>query len=271
MTTAPLADHLSLARLDGQGYVVLGAGGGGLGDATCLALAAAGADLICVDRARDQAEAIAERVQGEPHVADVTNRDQVTSLFGRAQAKFGPRFTGVVDVIGMAKNTRIDEMDDEAIDWQFDIVLRHAVLATQIAGPMLAARGGGSLTFVGSLAGIAAIPNQTFYGMAKAALHHLVRNAALELGPAGVRVNAVAPGFISTPRLLAMLPEESWSRLAEGNPLRRVAKPEDIAKTLLFLVSNLADYVTGNVLTLDGGLSNAIMFPATETLREVQK
>lgn len=268
---AALKDHLGAARLDGQGYVVLGAGGGGLGDATCLALAGAGAQLICVDRAPDQAKAIAERVEGEPWVADVTNRDDMTAVFERAQSQFGARFAGVVDIVGMAKNARIGEMDDEAIERQFDIVLRHAVLTVQIAGPLLAARGGGSLTFVGSLSGLTSIANQTFYGIAKAALHHLVHCAAHELGPASVRVNAVAPGFISTPRLVAMLPERMWTQLADANPLRRVAAPEDIAKAILFLVSNMADYVTGNILTLDGGLSHTLSLPATESLREVQK
>jgi NAD(P)-dependent dehydrogenase (short-subunit alcohol dehydrogenase family) len=193
------------------------------------------------------------------------------AVFDFAEAKFGARFAGVVDIVGMAKNARIDEMDDAAIDRQFDIVLRHAILAVQIAGPKLAARGGGSLTFVGSISGVTAIANQTFYGIAKAALHHLVRYAAQELGPSSVRVNGIAPGFIATPRLVAMLPETMWARLAEGNPLRRVASPDDIAKAVLFLVSELADYVTGNILTLDGGLSHTLPLPAMESLREAQK
>lgn len=268
---APLKDHLASARLDGRGYVVLGAGGGGLGDATCLALAAAGARLLCVDRDAGQAEAVAALVGGEPFVGDVTRRDDMTAIFERARAAMGSRFAGVVDIVGMAKNARIDEMDDAAIEQQFAVVLRHALLTVQIAGPMLSVSGGGSLTFVGSVSGLTAIPNQTFYGIAKAALHHLVHCAALELGPAGVRVNAVAPGFVSTPRLRAMLPEEMWARLAAGNPLRRVATPEDIAKSILFLVSDLAEYVTGNILTLDGGVSHSLALPGTDLLREAQR
>lgn len=271
MATSALKDHLASARLDRCGYVVLGAGGGGLGDATCMALAAAGAQLLCVDRAEDQAEAIARQVGGEPCVADVTRRHDMRAVFERAQSVMGRRFAGVVDIVGMAKPARIDEMDDEAIEQQFAVVLRHALLTVQIAGPMLAERGGGSLTFVGSVSGLTAIPNQTYYGIAKAALHHLVRYAAQEFGPAGVRVNAVAPGFITTPRLVAMLPDEVWARLAAGNPLRRVAAPEDIAKAILFLASNLADYVTGNVLTLDGGVSHTLTLPGTDVLREVQR
>ncbi|HKY82294.1 MAG TPA: SDR family NAD(P)-dependent oxidoreductase, partial [Sphingobium sp.] len=162
--TAPPDDYLNLARLDGRGYVVLGAGGGGLGDATCMALAGAGAQLLCVDRSQEQAEVIAAQVGGEPCVADVTRREDMAAVFERARSLMGDRFAGAVDIVGMAKSARIDEMDDEAIEQQFAIVLRHALLTVQIAGPMLARTGGGTLTFVGSLSGITAIPNQTYYG-----------------------------------------------------------------------------------------------------------
>lgn len=266
-----LKDYLASARLDGRGYVVLGAGGGGLGDATCSALAGAGAKLLCVDRDQGQAEAIAHQVGGEPHVADVTKRSEMVDVFAKAQSSWGSSFAGVVDIVGMAKNARINEMDDDAIDAQFAVVLRHALLTVQIAGPILAKSGGGSLSFVGSLSGVAAIPNQTFYGIAKAALHHLVRYAAQELGPDGVRVNAVAPGFISTPRLRTLLPQEMWERLAATNPLRRVATPEDIAKAILFLVSDLSAYVNGNILTLDGGVSQTLQLGGTDALREAQR
>lgn len=271
MANLPSKDHLTLARLDGRGYVILGAGGGGLGDATCEALAGAGARLLCVDRAEQQAKAVAAQVGGEPFVADVTRREDMEAVFDRARSSMGDRFAGVIDIVGMAKNTRITEMDDDAIEQQFAIVLRHALLAVQIAAPMLAKSGGGSLTFVGSLSGMVAIPNQTYYGLAKAALHHLVRYAAQEFGPEGVRVNAVAPGFISTPRLVALLPDEMWKRLAAANPLRRVATPDDIAKAILFLVTDLAAYVTGNILTLDGGVSQMLSLPGTDALREAQR
>ncbi|WP_313805593.1 SDR family oxidoreductase [Sphingobium sp.] len=271
MAMPPLKDHLQLARLDGRAYVVLGAGGGGLGDASCEALAGAGAQLLCVDRSEEQARAIAAHVGGEPFVADITRRADVQAVFDHARAVMGDRFSGVIDVVGMAKNARIDEMDDDAIEQQFAIVLRHALLTVQIAGPMLASSGGGTLTFVGSLSGMAAIPNQTFYGIAKAALHHLVRYAAQELGPDGVRVNGVAPGFISTPRLVSLLPAEMWERLAATNPLRRVATPDDIAKAILFLVSDLAQYVNGNILTLDGGVSQTLSLGGTDALRDAQR
>jgi len=140
-------------------------------------------------------------------------------------------------------------------------VFRHALLATQIAAPLIAANGGGTMTFVGSISGIVGIANQALYGMAKAALHHLVRQAALEFGPVGVRFNAIAPGFVKTPRLAAAIPPETWQSIARSIPMRRVADPADVAKAALFLSSDLSEYVTANILTLDGGATSFVEAP----------
>jgi NAD(P)-dependent dehydrogenase (short-subunit alcohol dehydrogenase family) len=264
-------DYFSNARLTGKGIVVLGAGGGGMGTETSIALAAAGAQLLCVDANADQAEEIASTVGGHAYQADVTDRPQVQAVFNKAHELFGVSFYGVVDIVGMARNGAMSGMTDEDLTWQFNIVFRHALLATQIAAPMLSSRGGGAIAFVGSLSGMAALPNQSLYGMCKAALHHLVRCAALEYGPQGVRVNAVAPGFVQTPRLKAALSDKIWNELASTNPLRRTAYPADIAKALLFLMSNMSDYVTGNILTLDGGASNNLTFPGLDVPLQQRK
>ncbi len=128
-----------------------------------------------------------------------------------------------------------------------------AIEIVQIGGPLIAAGGGGTMTFVGSMAGDRAVKNQLAYGVAKAALHHLVRMAALELGPSGVRVNAVAPGFIRTPRLNARLDEAQWATIGRSVPLGRAATPAEIAAPLLFLSSGLSSHVSGQVLAVDGG------------------
>jgi NAD(P)-dependent dehydrogenase (short-subunit alcohol dehydrogenase family) len=182
-------------------------------------------------------------------------------VFARADTEFRGAFAGVIDIVGMATTAPLSAMDDGAWAGQFDIVLRHAYLTIQIGGQALARRGGGSLTFVGSISGAVSVANQAAYGAAKAALHHLVRCAAHELGPTGVRVNAVAPGFVRTPRLLKALSADFWEGVSRANPLRRVAIPADIAATLLFLASDLARYVTANILTLDGGTSAIAALP----------
>lgn len=111
------------------------------------------------------------------------------------------------------------------------------------------------------MAGNRVVPNQAIYGSAKAALHHLVRCAANEHGSRGVRVNAIAPGFIRTPRLVEILSPEQWQAVESRIPLQHAATPAQIASTILFLASDLSSHVTGQVLAVDGGLGNAAAVP----------
>ena len=245
-------DYTGLLRLDHRGYLVLGAGDG-IGRQTCHALAQAGAQVLCVDREEALAQKVAAEVSGIPVVADVTSRDDMHHVFKKATSSFGEQFAGVVDIVGIASITELSAMDDDAWDRQFNLVLRHAWLAIQLGGAALAERGGGSMVFVGSISGIVSVVKQAAYGAAKAALHHLVRCAAHELGSRGVRVNAVAPGFVRTPRLLDRLSDDFWEQLSQDNPAGRVAVPADVASAILYLASDLSGYVTANVLTLDGG------------------
>ena len=257
-------DHFRAARLDGKAIIVLGAGGGGIGTATCAALAGAGAQLMCVDRDRSQADEAARESGGIGWQADVTDRGEMAALFDKAAEEFGDSLSGVVDIVGFARSGTIASFDDEALRQQFDAVVRHALLAIQIGGPLLARLGGGTMAFVGSMSGERTVANQAIYAMAKSALHHLVRNAANELGPNAIRINAVAPGFVRTPRLLDALPQKVWDGIAEVNPLRRCADPGDIAKALLYLSSDLSSYLNGNVLKLDGGFGNALNLPGLD-------
>ena len=234
--------------------VVLGAGQG-IGKEVCHALAQGGARLLCVDRDEDLALQVARDVSGVAFVADVTQRHDMERIIAAAEGTFGKQFRGLVDIVGVAHIGPLDTIDDAAWDGQMDIVLRHAFLALQVGGAALKRLGGGAMTFVGSISGVRSVPGQAIYGAAKAALHHLVRCAAHEFGPAGIRVNAVAPSFVRTPRLEARLDEAFWTRLEKTIPMRTVGQPSDVAAAVLFLQSALARYVTANVLTLDGGTS----------------
>ena len=118
---------------------------------------------------------------------------------------------------------------------------------------MMAADGGGSMTFVGSMSGNLSVANQTAYGVSKAALHHLVRCSGAEYGPRKVRINGVAPGYVRTPRLNVRLDEAAWQAIGGVVPLGRAATPAEIAGPLLFLSSDLSAHVTGTVLAVDGG------------------
>jgi NAD(P)-dependent dehydrogenase (short-subunit alcohol dehydrogenase family) len=247
-------DYLARLRLDGRGMVVLG-GGEGIGRQTCLALAQAGARVLCVDREEELARRVANETRGESCVADVTSSADMKNVFGRAAESFGGSFKGIVNVVGVAIIKPFADIEEEEWDRQFGIVLRHAYLTIRYGAPLLAANGGGSMTFVGSMSGLASIGGQTAYGSAKAALHHLVRGGANEFGAGQVRLNVVVPSFIRTPRMEQKLPAEMWDRMASMAPLGRVASPDEIAAAILFLQSDLASYVSGTVFPVDGGVS----------------
>lgn len=252
-------EYLARLRLDGRGMVVLGAGQG-IGAATAHALSQAGAKVLCVDKEGDLAAQVAAEVGGVPCAADVTRREDMVRIFATARQSLGS-VRGIVDIVGMAKLGPLASFSDTDYEWQFDVVLRHAFLALQIGGPLVAEDGGGAITFVGSISGSASLPNEVLYGASKAALHHLARAAALELGPRGVRVNAIAPGFTRTPRLNRMVSEQRWAAIGEGIPLGRVATPDEIAGPLLFLSSDLSAHINGEVLAIDGGLGAMAAIP----------
>lgn len=172
-----------------------------------------------------------------------------------AKAAFG-RLDGIVDIVGASRfKDFVDDTDDDWA-WTIDMVLRHALLIGQIGGRELAAGGGGVLAFVASISGLTSSPKHAIYGAAKAGLMSLVRTLSVELGPAGVKVNTVAPGGTWTPRMSVAIGEEGRQFIADQIPRRRMAIPADIAGALLFVCSPLADFVHGQVLVVDGGGHN---------------
>jgi NAD(P)-dependent dehydrogenase (short-subunit alcohol dehydrogenase family) len=155
-------------------------------------------------------------------------RADMERIFREAGARLGA-VTGIVDIVGIARIRQLAAFDDAAWGEQFDQVLRHAFLTLQIGAATLKQAGGGTITFVGSMAGI--------------------------------RVNAVAPGFIRTPRLEQILAADQWRLIEQAIPLGRAAWPHEIAAPLLFLASELSSHVTGQVLAVDGGLANEAALP----------
>jgi NAD(P)-dependent dehydrogenase (short-subunit alcohol dehydrogenase family) len=247
-------DYRSLLDLSGRGFVVMGAGQG-IGRQAAHALAGMGARLICVDKVADLAHEVAAEVEGTAVVADATTRAGVESAVGRATSDFG-RLDGLVDIIGLAQWRELIDIDDEAWDLEFDNCLRHAFLGMQVAARSMRDTGGGVLAFVASISGVASAPNHAAYGAAKAGLMSLVRTAAVEFGPLGIRVNAVAPGTTLTPRVGGMLSPEERARQEGLNPTGRLNQPADIAAALLFLVSDLSANVTGQTVIVDGGITS---------------
>jgi len=262
MTSAddsPVPDYPGLLGLGGRGFIVVGAGQG-IGRQASHALASAGAKVFCVDNQEQLAKEIADEVDGVPFAGDARDRADVERAVGEASDALG-RIEGLVDIVGMAKYMDILATGDDDWNWTFDMVLRHAFLFSQAAGKAMAEAGGGSMVFVASVSGITSAPRHAAYGAAKAGLMSWVRSLAVELGPKGVRANAVAPGVVWTPRVSGYLGEKGRKLQSENAPLQRVAEPADIAAAILFLASDLSAYVTGQTLVVDGGVSAKFPYP----------
>jgi len=246
-------DYPSFIRVDGQVHVVFGVGEG-IGGQTARAMASLGATVVCVDIDADAAEAAAAAVGGHAVQADVSVAGEVDRVLADAADRF-VRLDGVVDIIGAAIFKSFTETTDEDWERQEGLVIRHAFRILRAAAPHLARSGGGSLSFVASIAGLSAAPLNGIYGMFKAAMMSMVRSAAVELGPSGIRVNCVAPGSTNTPRLLATQSQEMREAAIRSTPLRKAAEPSDIAGALAFFASPLAGHITGQTLVVDGGVS----------------
>ncbi len=256
MTTSddfPVPDFPGRLRLDGRNYVVVGAGQG-MGRQTCHALAQAGAaNVLCVDIEDQRAREVADEIGvGTPWVGDATRRDEVRRLAGDA-SRLGA-VDGFVDIIGIAHWDGILDITDDTWDEAFDLCLRHAYLVSQELGRLMVANGGGTMVFISSVSGLTAAPNHAAYGAAKAGLMAWVQSLAVELGPSGIRANAVAPGTILTPRMAARFTDVELEQNNQVAPLKRIGETSDVAGAALFLSSDLSSFISGRTLVVDGGV-----------------
>jgi NAD(P)-dependent dehydrogenase (short-subunit alcohol dehydrogenase family) len=262
-------DYRAMARLDGRQFVVLGAGQG-IGRQCAHALTQAGARVFCVDRNAELAQDIAAEVGGIGHACDATRRAESERLFAEAEKQMG-RIDGLVDIIGQGLWASLDAMDDKTWDDSHDIVLRHAFYAMQYGSKAMRRAGGGSMVFISSIAGFDSSPWHAAYGAFKAGLMSMVRSAAFEFGPHNIRVNAVAPGAVWTPRISARLGEAGRRMMEENAPLRRIALPANIASAVLFFCSDLSDAITGNTIIADDGVHVNWPYPEAPQDPELRK
>ncbi len=244
--------------LDGKIAIVTGASRG-IGRAVALAFAAAGADVAVAARSQADLEAVAGEIQalGRRAVAvptDVTLRDDLQSLIDRTQHELG----GVDILVNNAGGTRFmapllalrPEGWDKVLGLNLDAVFH----ATQLAAHAMVERGGGSIIQISSIAGIEGAPGLSFYSAAKGAVRLFTQAVAKELATSGVRVNAIAPGWVETD-LNSALRQDDSSRdyLISMIPMARFATVDEIVGPALFLASDASSYVTGTTLVVDGG------------------
>jgi NAD(P)-dependent dehydrogenase (short-subunit alcohol dehydrogenase family) len=239
------ANYQDLFRLDGKRAVVVGAGSG-IGREAARALAAHGAEVVCADR---DAEAAAATRAGTPYALDVLDRDAV-----RAAATE----LGAVDVLVFTAATNVRKRLLDYADTEFDRVvdlnLRASFDLVRAFGGPMAERGRGSIVGFTSIRAVTVEPGQGVYAATKAGLVQLLRTAAAELGPRGVRVNAIAPGVVETPLTSQIRADPAWeAAYATKSALGRWAQPSELAGAVVYLASDAASFVTGSVLTVDGG------------------
>jgi 3-oxoacyl-[acyl-carrier protein] reductase len=248
-----------LPPTDLTGRVALVTGGSrGIGAAISLELAAAGA-TVAVNYARnaDAAAAVCGEIDdagGTAHAiaGDVATPDGARALVEQVEADVGP-IDALVCNAGITRDNLIMKLGVD--DWRavIDTNLGGAFFCCQaVSRPMLKRRRGAIVT-LSSIVGVHGNPGQTNYAASKAGLIGLTKSLAKELGARGIRVNAIAPGYIAT-ELTDALPEPAREAILAGTPLGRLGEPADVARAVRFLVSDDAAFITGDVLAVDGGL-----------------
>ncbi|HEV7208262.1 MAG TPA: 3-oxoacyl-ACP reductase FabG [Mycobacteriales bacterium] len=248
-----------MRRFDGKVALVTGAAQG-IGAATARLLAAEGARVAVLDLTADRAEPVVAEIGAEQALAvgcDVADSAQVQAAVAQVVAHFG-RLDVLVNNAGLTRDNLLFKLTDEDWDTVLDVHLKGTFLFCRAAQQQMVAQKSGRIV---NLSSRSALGNrgQANYAAAKAGIQGLTATLAIELGPFGITVNAVAPGYVATAMTAAtaarvrMDAEEHQKLTAERTPLRRVAQPEEIASVVAFFASDDASYVSGQTLYVNGG------------------
>jgi NAD(P)-dependent dehydrogenase (short-subunit alcohol dehydrogenase family) len=248
-----LGTYRNLFDLTGKRALVIG-GGSGLGSAAAKGLAAFGAALAVADLNRSAAEATVEVIRegggrASAEQVDMSDGDSVESLL---EAHPEPDIMVCTPAINVRK--RLIDYSEEEFDRVVDLNLKGTFFALRAAGRRMAVRGRGSIIVFSSIRSQVVEPGQGVYAATKAGALQMVRAMAAELGPAGVRVNAIAPGVVETPLTEQIKSQPDWYRAyAEKSALGRWAQPRELVGAVVYLASDASSFVTGSLHYVDGG------------------
>jgi 3-oxoacyl-[acyl-carrier protein] reductase len=245
-------------RLKGKVSIITG-GAQGIGQATARKFAAEGAIVIVCDMRADAVEAAVAELRKTPgviadgHVVDVTKRPQIDAMVTAVKARHG-RIDALVNNAGITLDARLQKMTDAQFDKVIDVNLKGTYNCAQAVLETMLEQGSGSITNASSVVGLYGNFGQSNYAASKFGVIGLAKTWARELGPKGIRCNAVAPGFIATP-ILSTIPDKVLAQMTDRVPMKRLGQPEEFASVYAFLASDDASYINGAVIEVAGGLT----------------
>jgi NAD(P)-dependent dehydrogenase (short-subunit alcohol dehydrogenase family) len=261
---ADTIDELARFKLDGRVAVVSG-GGGAIGSRLAVALARAGARVAALNRSVEHLEKVVGSINADGGeaialTADVTRQAEVDRVIDEVMARFG-RLDIVISAVGGGAGGALypaEEYPESEFDRIFDLNFRSDLLVTQAAArAMIKAGNGGRVLHISSVRGQLGInAGYLAYVAAKGAINSITRQQATEWAKHGITVNAIAPTFVRTPQVESLLADETfYNNLVARIPLNRIADTDDLVGAVLFFCSDASSFVTGQILTLDGGLT----------------
>lgn len=249
-----------MPRLSGKNVLVTGSSKG-IGAGCALEMAREGANVaINYHSSQAEAEAVAEQVRGYGGKAlvlrgDVGNQARVEEMIAETAAAFGSLDVFVSNAVYSDRQPML-EADLAGFRKTIDVSMWGAFYGVRGAALQMVKQGrGGSIVVISSPHAVIAIPTAMAYNMAKAAIDHMSRTAAIELAPHKIRVNIIHPGWIDTPGERKFFSEEQLEEGAKGLPWKRLGRPDEIGKAVAFVASDDAEYMTGSTITIDGGVS----------------